>query len=79
MNTQVLQAIRALKSVDMQSIQEIAQCLANQIEKCPNSHLQTHKNAIEMLDDLVLYLFDEIKAEEAYGASQDEEDARLAA
>jgi hypothetical protein len=79
MNTQVLQAIRALKSIDMQSIQEIAQCLANQIEKLPNSHLATHKNAIEMLDDLVLYLFDEIKAEEAYGASQDEEDARLAA
>lgn len=79
MNTAALKAIREIKSLDLESIQEIAQCLANQIYRCPNSHLEAHKNAIEMLDDLSLYLFNEIKADNAFTASQIEEDARIAA
>ena len=77
MNTAALKAIREIKSLDMQAIQELAQCLANQIEKCANSHLEAHKNAIEMLDDIVLYLQDEIKSEAYFGASQDEEEVRM--
>jgi hypothetical protein len=79
MNANAIKAIREIKRLDIQAISEVVAALSCQINKVANSHLQAHKNAVEMLDDLVLYLTDEIAADEAFTASQIEEDARCAA
>lgn len=76
MNTAAIQAIREIKQLDMQTISEIVAALSNQVSKCAGSHLKAHQNAVEMLDDITLYLRDEIDAEERLNESEGEEELK---